>query len=76
MWSSSPIYQRTRKIIRSERFLWFKGVVERDDTVTTIRATGVQALPVDAPSLPSLPRWRTHMHMPPAESARFTPGLR
>ena len=70
------MYQRTRKIIRGERFLWFKGVVERDETVTTIRATGVRALPLDAPSLPSLPRWRTHMHMPGAESTRFTPGLR
>lgn len=70
------MYQRMRKIIRGERFLWFKGVVERDETVTTIRATGVKALPLDAPSLPSLPRWRTHLHMPQAASTRFTPGLR
>ena len=59
------LYQQTRKIIRGERFLWFKGVVERDETVTTLRATGVRALPLDAPSLPSLPRWRSHMSMPP-----------
>ncbi len=58
------LYQRTRKIIRGERFLWFKGVIERDETVTTLRATGVRALPLDAPSLPSLPRWRSHMSMP------------
>ncbi len=63
------LYQRTRKIIRGERFLWFKGVVERDESVTTVRATGVQALPVDAPNLPSLPRWRTHMHLPQPASA-------
>ena len=73
------LYQRTRKIIRGERFLWFKGVIEREETVTTLRATGVRALPLDAPSLPSLPRWRTHMHMPqPANKGvgvPFTPGL-
>ena len=62
------MYQRTRKIIRGERFLWFKGVIEREETVTTLRATGVKALPVDAPSLPSLPRWRSHMSMPPSPS--------
>lgn len=60
------LYQRTRKIIRGERFLWLKGVIEREETVTTLRATGVRALPVDAPSLPSLPRWRSHMSMPQA----------
>ncbi len=73
------LYQQTRKIIRGERFLWFKGVIEREETVTTLRATGVRALPLDAPSLPSLPRWRTHMHMPqPANKGvgvPFTPGL-
>ena len=58
------LYHQTRKIIRGERFLWFKGVVERDETVTTLRATGVRALPLDAPSLPSLPRWRSHMSLP------------
>ena len=64
------MYERTRKIIRGERFLWFKGVVERDETVTTLRATGVRALPLETPSLPSLPRWRSHMSMPPpADSA-------
>ena len=72
------LYHQTRKIIRGERFLWFTGVVERDETVTTLRATRVRALPLDAPSLPSLPRWRTHMHMPqPAKSGvgvPFTPG--
>ena len=71
------MYQRTRKIIRGERFLWFKGVIERDETVTTLRATGVRALPVDAPSLPSLPRWRSHMSMPPPQDngLPFTAGL-
>ncbi|MCE2473135.1 MAG: hypothetical protein J4G18_14850 [Anaerolineae bacterium] len=39
-------------------------MIERDETVTTLRATGVRALPLDAPSLPSLPRWRSHMSMP------------
>ena len=71
------MYQRTRKVIRSERFLWFKGVIEREETVTTLRATGVKALPVDAPSLPSLPRWRSHMSMPqPADNGMpFSAGL-
>ena len=71
------LYQQTRKIIRGERFLWFKGVLERDETVTTLRATGVRALPLDAPSLPSLPRWRSHMSMPqPSDNgAPFTAGL-
>ena len=59
------LYHQTRKIIRGERFLWFKGVIERDETVTTLRATSVRALPLDTPSLPSLPRWRSHMSMPP-----------
>ena len=53
------LYHRVRKIIRGERFLWFTGVVEREETVTTLRASGVRALPLDAPSLPSLPRWRS-----------------
>ncbi|MCY3915416.1 MAG: error-prone DNA polymerase [Chloroflexi bacterium] len=61
------MYQRTRKIIRGERFLWFKGLIERDETVTTLRATGVRALPLETPNLPSLPRWRSHMSMPPAD---------
>ena len=71
------MYQRTRKVIRGERFLWFKGVIEREETVTTLRATGVQALPVDAPSLPSLPRWRSHMSMPqPTDNGLpFSAGL-
>ena len=68
------LYQQTRKIIRGERFLWFKGVIERDETVTTLRATGVRALPLDAPSLPSLPRWRSHMSMP-QPAANQVPGL-
>ena len=57
------LYRQTRKIIRGERFLWFKGIIERDETVTTLRATGVRALPLDAPRLPSLPRWRSHMSL-------------
>ena len=68
------LYQQTRKIIRGERFLWFKGVVERDETVTTLRATGVRALPLDAPSLPSLPRWRSHMSMPQPDSGAPHPA--
>ncbi len=49
-------------------------MLERDETVTTLRATGVRALPLDAPSLPSLPRWRSHMSMPqPAPNQ--VPGL-
>ena len=39
------LYYQTRKIIRGERFLWFSGVVERDETVTTIRASSVRVLP-------------------------------
>ena len=56
------LYKRARKVIRTERFLWFTGTVERDETVTTLRATSARALPVDAPRLPSLPRWRSHMY--------------
>lgn len=40
------LYYQSRKIIRNERFLWFSGIVERDETVTTIRASSVRALPV------------------------------
>ena len=40
------LYYHTRRIIRSERFLWFTGMVEREETVTTIRASAVRALPV------------------------------
>ena len=60
------MYKRSRKVIRSQRFLWFSGIVERDETVTTLRATAVRALPVDAPRLPSLPRWRSHSFAPPS----------
>ena len=40
------LYFQTRKVIRNERFLWFTGLVEREDTVTTIRASAVRALPI------------------------------
>ena len=61
------LYRHSRKVIRSERFLWFGGIVERDETVTTLRASWVLALPVDAPRLPSLPRWRSHTFVPPRD---------
>ena len=41
------LYFQTRKVIRNERFLWFTGIVEREETVTTIRASAVRALPID-----------------------------
>ena len=40
------LYFQTRKVIRNERFLWFTGLVEREETVTTIRASAVRALPI------------------------------
>ncbi len=40
------LYFQTRKVIRNERFLWFTGIVEREETVTTIRASAVRALPI------------------------------
>ena len=39
------LYFEARRVIRSERFLWFSGTVERDETVTTIRASAVRPLP-------------------------------
>ncbi|MCY3781651.1 MAG: error-prone DNA polymerase [Chloroflexi bacterium] len=39
------LYYQARRTIRNERFLWVTGTVERDETVTTIRASAVRPLP-------------------------------
>ena len=41
------LYFQSRRVIRNERFLWFTGMVEREETVTTIRASSVRALPIE-----------------------------